>query len=98
VSILDAVHQGLREASTTLTQSLRQSAYEQGWSADAGRSLNVNYDGKSYRIEMSQEAENTEYGDMNDPPSPAVRKWSNNTADIEAAIIEAVDRRLEGLL
>lgn len=98
MSLVSLIKNAVKESTPELTQSLRKSAHEQGWPADCGRSLFVTCDGESFDIEMSQEAEDREYGYGKEPPSAAVRRWSNDTRTIDAAILKAVERRLEGAL
>jgi hypothetical protein len=98
VSLISMIKQAVSEATPELTQSLRKSAYDQGWDADAGRSLQVNFSENSFDIKMSQAAEDLEYGNMDRPPSAAVRRWSNDTNNIGQALITAVERRIASML
>lgn len=98
MNLVNLVKNAVRESAPELTKSLRKSAYDQGWPADCGRSLTVSCDGESFEVEMSQAAEDQEFGFGKEPPSPAVRRWSNDTSALDAAILRAVERRLDGVL
>jgi hypothetical protein len=98
MSLASLVKQAVRESIPELTQSLRKSAYEQGWDATAGRGLSVVPDGDGFRLEVSEEAEEAEYGGLGRPPAPAIRRWANDTAQINSAILSAVERKLRGVL
>ena len=95
--LIQLVKSAVAEATPELTQSLRQSAFEQGWNAKCGRSLSVTCDGEYFSVEMSDEAEDLEYGVMS-PPSPAVRLWSNDESSASESVVRSIERRLEGVL
>lgn len=98
MSLVSLIKNAVQESAPELTKSLRKSAYDQGWPADCGRSLLVTCDGTSFDIQMSEAAEDREFGFGKEPPSPAVRRWSNDTSSLDAAILGAVERRLDGVL
>lgn len=96
MSLVEQVKDAVRQSSAELTSSLRRSAYYQGWDSQCGRSLKVNCDGESFSIDMSQKAEDAEFG-WGAPPSPAVRRWSGDQASIEETLIQSVSKKLGAL-
>jgi hypothetical protein len=98
VNIVETVKQAIKEATPELTQSLRKTAYEQGWPSDCGRSLFVTCDGEKFDVQMSSQAEDKEFGTGHEPPSAAVRRWSNDTGTIGDILIRAVERRIASVL
>jgi hypothetical protein len=97
VSLVDKIKDAVKESAADLTASLRKSAYGQGWDAECGRSLFVTCDGDTFSVQMSEKAEDTEFG-WGKPPAPAIRTWANRQRDIEAAVLRAVQRNLQGVL
>jgi hypothetical protein len=97
VSLVDKIKDAVKESAADLTESLRKSAYEHGWDAGCGRSLFVTCDGESFSVQMSEKAENLEFG-WGSQPSPAVRTWANSRETIDGAVLRALQRNLQGVL
>lgn len=93
------VTSGIKDSAGTLTDSLRESARDTGWPSEATRRLGVRAINNELKIAaLSPMIGSKEYGDLDNPPSPAIRRWAADESNIEAAIIQTVSKKMESIL
>lgn len=95
IGLADAMEQGLSESAAALTASLRRSAIQSGWTPTEAAGLAVSASADGLSVTMSGLAERREYGTSSEPPSPAVRRWTADTGNIQAILLQFVDRRVQ---
>lgn len=90
---------GVRESTTTLTNSLRAAALESGWSPKEAAGISVTVSGTDLSVEVAgKNTDAREFGDESTPPNPAIRRWLGDTTDISSVVASSMIRRLlEGL-
>jgi hypothetical protein len=100
--VIHGLHEALKSAAADtakfMTSELRHHALSDGWDPEVANSLHVHYDGKSYGVHIPEEHYNKafehEYGTESTRPLATIRKFSNNTANAEAALSKFMDRRV----
>ena len=77
---------------------LRVKALEAGWPVKVAQSMAVYGEGTDLTIEASDEAEDLEYGDGENVPSPVIRQFAHRSGAVEAELLRAAGDRLRGVL
>jgi hypothetical protein len=96
--LADAARKAAHKTSLLMTSDIRQSAVESGWSNELASNTHVMYDGTSYHVEvrddLSSQAMDLEYGTPSTRPTAVVRKYANNTQQIEQAFVATLEKEL----
>lgn len=96
--IANLILSGVRDSAAALTADLQDSARKAGWPAAAANNLRVNAVGDDLTIEQGSEAEALEYGGLDTPPKPAVRKWLADEQDVARILLSKIEEKLKGVV
>lgn len=94
----DIPAQVVQDSESRLGALLRMKAIQAGWPLKTSRSLKVYGEGTDLIVDASPEAEDLEYGDGENIPSPVIRQFANRKGPIEAELLRAAGDRLKGIL
>lgn len=87
----EAVKQAISQTAPVMTGQLRKSARQMGWPARVTRSLRVSGTDTGFQWTGPEEAMDWEYGTVDRPPAPAIRRYMNRTQDAEKALLANVE-------
>jgi len=92
--LADTVHKAKQDTARFMTQQLRQHVLQHGWDADVAAHLSVVHkDGKlstEVHPDYADRAFVHEFGNENQRPTAAIRKFANNTQVAEEAFKQLV--------
>lgn len=96
--LADAARKAAHKTSLLMTSDIRQAAMDNGWSSEIASNTHVMYDGTSYHVDvrddLSSQAMDLEYGTPDRRPTAVLRKYANNTEQIEQAFIATLEKDL----
>jgi len=85
-------------ASQLMTFDVREKASKNGWPDKVVNNTNVSFKNDKFNVSVSKkfesEALDLEYGTPRSRPTAAVRKFANNTSQIEKAIVKGMEKEL----
>lgn len=94
----DIPAQAVQDSEARLGALLRMKAIQGGWPLTTARTLKVYGEGTDLIVGASPEAEDLEYGDGENIPSPIIRQFANRRGPIEEELLRAAGDRLKGIL
>jgi hypothetical protein len=96
--IVDASIAAAKGVAKSMTSGLVKFALSESWSPKTAVKLGVAFDPSSSTFEILNESDsdvqNEEYGTDQNPPAPAIRKFSSRTAQYEAEFINSLSKKL----
>lgn len=89
---------GIQQSAADLTIDARSSAREMGWTRQDAAAIKVTPDTDRLVLSIGETAQAVEYGGPGVPPSPAIRRWANDSIEIEKRVVKRVESSLRGVL
>jgi len=93
-----SIRLGIRQSASDLTIDARASAREMGWQRSTAGQIKVTAEGDRLSLQVGEQAQEAEYGGPDSPPSPAVRRWTNDNRKIDGRIVSRIGANLRGVL
>lgn len=94
-SIRKATHKASQDTAAFMTHQLRMSALQHGWDKDVVANTHVEYADKKFTVKIhpdySARAFEHEYGSEVKRPTAVVRKYMNNTAVAQGALMSQMN-------
>ena len=96
--LADALLKVTEEVSHAMTADVRVSALNHGWDAHSVFGTSVTNNEGQFNLEIDPAVKNRvmdwEYGTQTSRPTAVFRKYGNNTAKIEAAIVSKLEKEI----
>lgn len=96
--IREAIQRSAESASARGTAALRRSAYQSGWPGRSAASLQIKFSDNAWTVSGSSDAADLEYGNPDNAPNAAVRRFSNDDRALQRAFLSHLSQDLKGVL